>query len=687
MSKEFHQNLSREEAKIRIEKLKAWLKKWNYDYFVLNKEEVSESARDKIKRELEELEQAFPEFITSDSPTQRVGSALSGRLEKVKHLTQKQSLQDVFDFEELKEWGEKIQRLIPNEKIGYIAELKIDGLNISVIYEQGKFVRALTRGDGIVGENVSHAVKTIESLPLTLDEPIDLEVSGEIFINKKTFEEINFEQEKMELEKFANPRNAAAGTVRQLDPKITASRNLKLFFYALGKNNLATPPNSQSEFLEVLQRLKLPTSNFFVKAETLEGVEKFYFEWKRKRSELPFEIDGVVIKVDLFKLQHQMGSTAKCPRYMIAYKFPAEQASTVVIDIIVQVGRTGAITPVAILRPVNVAGSTVSRATLHNEDEIHKKDVRIGDTVIIQKAGDIIPEVVKVLKELRVGSEKVFCFPKVCPVCASDLIRTEGESAYRCTNLKCGAIHKEAILHFVSRKAFNIEGLGEKIVIQLIDNQIIEDPADIFQLQEGDLLSLSFFKEKKSDNLINAIEKAKKVSLARFIFALGIRFVGETTAEDIAKFFILAKLFEDNKSTIKKIAEYGKIIIHEQWAEVEGIGEKVAGSLIEWFANPENQKFLQKLSDVGVEIIVEQKIAPQIFFSKTFVLTGTLPTLSRDEAKLIIKDRGGKTSSSVSKQTDFVLAGESAGSKLEKAEKLGVKVIDEAKFREMVDKL
>ncbi|MBI5421880.1 NAD-dependent DNA ligase LigA, partial [Candidatus Peregrinibacteria bacterium] len=440
--------MDKRQAHERIAKLREWLKQWNYDYFVMNKNDVSEAARDKIKKELIELETLHPEFITPDSPTQRVGSVLSGKFAKIQHITPKQSLMDVFSESELRDWEERNQKLVPGEKLDYVSELKIDGLNISIIYEKGKYSKALTRGDGVHGENVTHTVRTIESVPmelfevdgLRLEQYPTIEVGGEVFMSKKALAEIN----KHEAEPFANPRNAAAGTVRQLDPAVAASRHLEMFFYALnfvGHSQLPTP-SSQLDLLKTLQKLGFPVNKNFIHHASLDSVQKEMAKVGKKRDSLPYDIDGIVVKVNDFRHQKLLGSTAKCPRWAVAYKFPAEQSTSQILDIKIQVGRTGALTPVAILKPTEVSGSTVSRATLHNEDEINRKDVRIGDTVVIQKAGDVIPEVVQPIKELRTGKEKKFHMPSKCPVCDGKIERAEGEVASRCVNPECPARHE-----------------------------------------------------------------------------------------------------------------------------------------------------------------------------------------------------------------------------------------------------
>ncbi|MCF7845936.1 MAG: NAD-dependent DNA ligase LigA [Candidatus Peribacteraceae bacterium] len=683
--------MDEKQAEERIKKLKTWLKNWNQEYFSGSGDvEVSESARDRLKRELEELEAEFPQFVTPDSPTRRVGAPLSGRLPKVAHKTRKMSLADVFSIEELLEWEERIRKFVPSQKIEYFCELKIDGLNVAVWYEQGEFVRAITRGDGVIGEDITHTIRTIKNLPMHLPEKIDLEVSGEVFLAKKDFENINSEiREKNKiLEKkgnrliaeFANPRNAAAGSVRQLDPAIAASRNLQIFFYTLGENSLQKPPAKQSAVLEFFAKIGLPVSPYHKLVAEISDIGKLFQKWGSEREKLEFDIDGVVVKVNSLAQQAQMGATAKTPRGMIALKFPAEQVSTVVESVEIQVGRTGVLTPVAILRPVAVAGTTVGRATLHNFDEIEKKDVRVGDTVVIQKAGDIIPEVISVISDLRPSDSQKIARPKVCPVCGSKVEKIEGEVALRCPNPSCGAIHFEMLQHFVSKSALDIDGLGEKVIAELIDQNLVEDAADLFLLTRDELLELSLFQEKRADNLIKSLQAAKKVHLEKLLFGLGIRFVGEVAAAAVAAEFLVS----GSELRVQKFAEWAQEQKIENWVEIEGVGEKVAESLRDWFADQGNLKLLTKLEQVGVGIIHEEEKKPQKLAGKTFVVTGTLENFSRQGIKDTIKKFGGKVASSISAKTDFLVAGENAGSKLKKAEELKVKVLSEEDFQRLV---
>ncbi len=699
--------MNRIEAKKRISKLKEKIKELNYQYFVLDNSTVSESVRDSLKRDLIELETEFPEFITPDSPTQRVGSVLSGRFAKRSHASPKKSLSDVFNAEEIHEWFERISKLV-STKIEFVCELKIDGLNITIQYEKGLFKRALTRGDGVMGEDVTHTIRTIESIPLRLNSDVDVEVSGEVFMPKKSFEELNKSQKNHDLPPFANPRNAAAGTVRQLDPQVAASRNLDMFFYHLDKNNLPENVDTQDKLLQTFEKLGLKVCKHYGKISNIDEVIGFCKSWVKKRDKLPFEIDGIVIKVNDFAQQSAMGFTAKAPRYAIAYKFPAIQVSSRILDIKLQVGRTGAITPVAVMTPTFVAGSTVSHATLHNEDEIGKKDIRIGDTVIIRKAGDVIPEVVEVLKDLRTGHEKIFKFPKICPVCESPIIRQENESAYRCTNKNCYAVRREGFAHFVSKKGFNIDGLGDKVVGQLIDEGLVQDPSDIFLLKKSDLLELNLFQDRRADNLLNAIAKAKTISLDHFIFALGVRYLGEQSSYDLAR-FILSHTKKSTKKIIRQKAKHSQTTLFEEESNdehfdfsildliatitsfslaelinVDGVGEKTGSVIYEWFNDKRNQRYLEKLYRVGINLKIDGLNSSGTLLGKSFVITGSLASLARHQAKDLIKQHGGKIRSAITADTDFLIVGKEPGSKLKKARELGVKILTEDEFKKLL---
>ena len=712
------------EAKQRILALREEILQRNHEYFVLNKPGVSEAVRDSLKQELIKLEEEFPDLITEDSPTQRVGSPLDGRLPKVAHITQKESLMDIFTPEGLLEWEDQMRRALDSadREFEYVVELKIDGLNITLIYERWgddeyTFRRALTRGNGREGEDVTHAVKTIEAIPMKLRSSNLLkkvktrfiEISGEVYMPKVSLAKLN--KGLSDDDKFANPRNAAAGSVRQLDPAIADKRDLEIFCYALN-SSLIEEANlkSQEQILETITDLGLPVNTEYHSNKGLSNAEKILSKWKEKRDSLPYEIDGVVLKVNDLKTQHDLGSTAKAPRWARAYKFEAEQGTTEILDIELQVGRTGAITPVALLTPVSLAGTTVTRATLHNEDEIHRLDVRIGDTVVVQKAGDIIPEVVQVLPKLRKKDSAEFNYPDKCPSCDKPLKRPEGEVVHRCTNSDCSAVRQERIEHVVSRYAFNMEGLGKETIDQLLEKGLVVDSADIFYLTEEDFSQLELFKEKKVENALASIDKARCVPLDRFIFALGIRHIGRETAEILARRlpWETEKLtVEERESASSQQSLFGgsdgkkaktieavrlanflktlKSLAPEDLSAIEGIGGVVAESILEWVADPDHRSLIHKFENGGVVCLLPKGTTiKQIFTGKTFVITGTLPSLSREEVKSMIKDRGGKVSSSVSKQTDYVLVGEDAGSKADKAKELGVEMIEEEEFKGML---
>lgn len=725
--------MEREKAQARIGKLREEILRLNTAYFIENRTDVPESVRDSLKQELIALEKQFPDLITPDSPTQRVGAPLDGRLPKVRHLTRKESLQDIFAEEELTEWEDLIVRALGGEQKSFehIVELKIDGLNVSLIYERTDdatalrlytLARAVTRGNGIEGEDITHTIRTIESIPLTITlprtrnpstssgqapEPGTLEISGEVYMPKAALLKLN--KDLPPEEHFANPRNAAAGSVRQLDPSITASRDLRMLCYSLDESSAeALGLQSQKSVLDFFHENGIPTHRGYRLCNNPVEIQKVYKEWEKQRSDLPFDIDGVVIKINEKKLQRDLGSTAKAPRWARAYKFPAEEKTAQILDIQLQVGRTGAITPVAHLTPTLVAGSTVTRATLHNADEIGRLDVRIGDTAIIRKAGDIIPEVVEVLKNLRPKDSKPFHFPSHCPSCGSDLVRPEGEVVHRCENAKCGAVRQERIEHFASRYALNIEGLGKETVEELLKADLISDPGDIFFLAAEDLLGLPLFKEKKTEKLLSAIERARRIPLDRFLFSLGIRHIGRETAEILSKSLPWPErklTVEEKEQTAGQTSLFGagtrtvevlgvtmddiagtlKESKLETIAALSGIGPVVAESLTEWIADEDHRSLLHKLGNGGViALLPKGSTVEQIFAGKIFVLTGTLPSLSREEAKSMIKERGGSVSSAISKKTDYLLAGDDAGSKLQDAKDLGVKIISEEEFRTML---
>ncbi|MFA6227823.1 MAG: NAD-dependent DNA ligase LigA [Patescibacteria group bacterium] len=664
--------MNKAEAKKRIDKIKKQLKEIDYAYYVLDKPIVSDAARDSLKDELEKLEQRYPDLVTKDSPTQRIGGKALGKFEKYRHQIPKWSFDDLFSFEEVKEFDLRVKRFLglpENKDIEYCCELKIDGLNLSFIYSQGLLSRGVTRGDGITGEVVTHAIKTIGSLPLRLEETIDVEVGGEVYMSKKALAKINKEQERKGEAPFANPRNAAAGTVRQLDPQVAADRELDTFMWTIYEP-LKLGLKTQGGIMEKMAELGFKVNPHWKVIKSVEETLKYFQYWHKHRESLPYEIDGVVLKVNDLKLQERLGRTAKLVRWAAAYKFPAEQVTTVVEDIDVQVGRTGVLTPVAHLRSVPLAGTIVKRATLHNADEVRRLDVRIGDTVILQKAGDIIPDIIQVLPKMRSGKEKKFAMPNKCPVCGSPITKKEGEVAYYCTNKKCYAQQIEKLSHFVSRTAFDIVGLGPKILEQLQQADLVKTPADLFRLTEEDLAPLERFAEKSASNLIAAINKSKNVPLAKFIYALGIRHVGEETAIALA----------ETLGSIDKL----KIATLDDLQQTEDIGPKVAGSIREWLEDKMNLKLVDDLLSGGVKIKNPDKKKAGKLKDLTFVLTGELENFSRNEAKEKIRFWGGDVASSVSKNTDYVVAGDDPGSKFDKAKKLGVRIITEREFLELI---
>jgi len=686
--------MTREEAKKRIENLKKVINYHRYLYHVLDRQEISEAALDSLKKELFDLEQKFPEFITPDSPTQRVGGRPLEKFEKVRHPKPMLSFNDAFSEKDMEDWLERISKLLTVEErsqIDFYCELKIDGLAIELIYESGIFKTGSTRGDGIVGENVTQNLKTIEAIPLKLREKEEvlqdfkkegleevakeilekglkeIIVRGEVFVGRKEFERINKEQVKKGLSTFANPRNMAAGSVRQLDPQITSQRGLDSFAYELITDFGQKTHKEKHEILKVFGFKTNPHNKY---CKNLKEVFALHDFWQKNREKLSYEIDGIVVIVNQNKLYTKLGVVGKAPRATIAYKFPLKQATTIVEAISVQVGRTGALTPVAYLKPVEVGGVTISRATLHNEDEIKKLGVKIGDTVIIGRAGDVIPDIVKVLPELRTGKEKEFKFPEKCPVCGSKVIRKPGEAVWRCVNPKCFARQREYFYHFISRRAFDIVGLGPKIIDRLIDEGLVSDPADLFKLTEGDILPLERFAEKSAKNLIESIQSKKQITLPRFIYALGIRNVGEETAQDLAEFFCsLDKLKKASLEELEKIMDVGPV---------------VAESIYQWFRSKRNLEFLEALKKAGVEIIIEKKTQKQFLKGKIFVLTGGLETMTREEAKEKIRLLGGETSETVSKNTDYLVAGKEPGSKLGKAKRLGIKLLNEQEFLKLI---
>ncbi|WP_153127213.1 NAD-dependent DNA ligase LigA [Peribacillus tepidiphilus] len=663
-------------AQKRIIELQNLLNQYNYEYHILDKPSVPDSEYDQLLRELIQLEEQYPEMKTPDSPTQRVGGAVLEMFEKVEHRTPMLSLSNAFNEEDLRDFDRRVRQAVGND-VSYVCELKIDGLAVSLRYEEGLFVQGATRGDGTVGEDITANLKTIKSIPLRIKKPLTIEVRGEAFMPKKSFEALNKIKEERGEEPFANPRNAAAGSLRQLDPRIAASRNLDVFLYGIADPG-ETGIQSHSEGLDLLDELGFKTNKERKKCATIEEVLEYIEGWVEKRPNLPYDIDGIVIKVDSLSQQAELGTTAKSPRWAIAYKFPAEEVVTKLLDIELNVGRTGVITPTAVLDPVRVAGTTVSRASLHNEDLIREKDIKIGDFVVVKKAGDIIPEVVNVLPDRRTGEEKDFMMPTHCPECHSDLIRLEGEVALRCINPKCPAQIREGLIHFVSRNAMNIEGLGEKVISQLFHEKLIEDVADLYKLTREQLLNLERMGEKSVNNLLNAIEASKQNSLEKLLFGLGIRHVGAKAAKTLAQEF----------GTMEALRN----ATYEQLTAINEIGEKMADSIVTFFEQPEVQELLAELESFGVNMEykgpkpVSAEESNSIFAGKTIVLTGKLENMSRSEAKEKIEALGGNVAGSVSKKTDLVIAGEDAGSKLKKAQELGIEVWNEERLVEELKK-
>jgi len=666
--------MEKNNAKIRIEKLKKEINHHRYLYHVLDRQEISDAALDSLKHELYELEQEFPEFITSDSPTQRIGGKPLDKFKKIKHQVSQWSFNDAFEKEEIVDFDKRVKKILSSgdEKkieVDYNCELKIDGLHIVLTYKNGILVSGATRGDGKIGEDVTQNIKTIESIPLKIKKNIDIVVEGEVFMSKTVFEKLNKERKKIGESVFANPRNAAAGAIRQLDSNVVKTRKLDCFIYDLSFFESAEFLKTQSDELEFLRDLGFKVSNLYKQCKNVEEIFQFWEHWMKSKDKEDYWIDGVVVKVNSREYQNQIGYTGKAPRWAIAYKFPAEQTTTIIEDIQVQIGRTGALTPVAHLVPVRVAGSIISRATLHNQDEIDRLDVRIGDTVVIQKAGDIIPEIVSVVKGLRKGDEKKYAIPKKCPHCKTEIIRPEGEVACYCPNKNCFQMELRKLSHFVSKKAFDIDGFGPNKIKQLAGDGLISNFVDIFELRKGDLEILNRFAEKSADNLIASIEKSKKISLGRFIYALGIRHVGEEMAHDLSK-------------QLSSIESFQKIT-KEELENIEGIGPKVAESIFEYFGNSENLQIIEELFQKGIEIENEIKIKKKLD-GLSFVITGSLKTISRDGAKEKIRSLGGDIHSAVSKNTSYLIAGEKAGSKLQKAEELKIKILDENDFLEMI---
>lgn len=665
-----------ETARLQVAELAAIIAQYDYQYYVLDAPTVTDNEYDGLYRQLVDLEQQFPQLITKDSPTQRVGGSAVSNLASVTHRQAMLSLNNAFGADELLAFDKRIRDSLGVEQIEYAVEPKFDGLAITLTYENGVFTQGATRGDGYTGENVTHNLRTIRAIPTKLTTPNPpklLEVRGEVIMLKRDFERLNLAQEKLEAKLFANPRNAAAGSLRQLDPQITATRPLHFFAYGLGEA-IGTPTlKSHAEAMDYLTGLRFPVSDLRAVKLGATGLQDYYADIGQKRAGLPFDIDGVVYKVNQFNQQNELGFVSRAPRWAIAHKYPAEEAQTLVEDITVQVGRTGAITPVARLKAVFVGGVTVTNATLHNEDELRRKDIRIGDTVIVRRAGDVIPEVVSVLLEKRSANAPLFTMPSSCPECGSHIERPLDEAVARCTGgLFCPAQRKQAITHFASRRAMDIEGMGEKLADQLVEADLVKSLDDIYKLEASTLVNLERMAEKSAQNVINALETSKKTTLARFIYGLGIRNVGEATAKDLSLHFgsLQALLDADVEALL----------------QVNDVGPIVADSVLQFLSEPHNREVIDSMRALGVnwpENAGKQK-ATGALLDKTFVLTGTLPNLSRDAAQALVEAAGGKVTGSVSKKTHYVVAGAEAGSKLEKALSLNVTVIDEAGLMQLL---
>lgn len=654
----------------RVNELHDLLNQYSYEYYVKDNPSVPDSEYDKLLRELIDIEHAHPKLKTDDSPTVRVGGEAQSSFEKVNHETPMLSLGNAFNEEELRRFDERIREHIG--KVEYMCELKIDGLAVSLKYEDGRFVQGLTRGDGTTGEDITENLRTIHAIPLKIKEPLNVEVRGEAYMPRRSFMRLNDEREKNEEQPFANPRNAAAGSLRQLDPKLAAKRKLSVFLYSV---NDFTDFNAttQSDALDELDRLGFKTNHERARVEDIEGVLEYIKKWTKQREQLSYDIDGIVIKVNDLDQQDEMGFTQKSPRWAIAYKFPAEEVVTELKDIELSIGRTGVVTPTAILEPIRVAGTTVSRASLHNEDLIKERDIRIGDSVIVKKAGDIIPEVVRSIIDRRPNDAKPYRMPTHCPSCGHELVRIEGEVALRCINPKCQAQLVEGLIHFVSRQAMNIDGLGNKIIQQLYHHQLIKDVGDIFYLTKEDLLPLERMGTKKVENLLSAIEHAKQNSLEHLLFGLGIRHLGAKASQ------ILAEKFE-TMDRLLKVTEEELIAIHD-------IGDKLAQSVVTYLDNEDIKALIEKLKNKNVNMTYKGVKSSEIeghpeFQNKTIVLTGKLQQMTRKEATTWLEMQGAKVTSSVTKSTDLVIAGEDAGSKLSKAEQFGTEIWSESQFIE-----
>jgi len=664
-----------EEVKKRIEKLREEIRYHDYKYYVENNPEISDYEYDLLVRELKSLEERYPSLKSPDSPTQRVGGAPVEEFPVVEHEIPMLSLDNTYSSEEVKEFEERLYRYLPGEKFEYVAELKIDGVSISLIYEDGYLIRGSTRGDGRRGDDITGNLRTIKTIPLKLLKKVRgrIEVRGEVYMTRSGFREVNREREEKGEPLFANPRNAAAGSLKLLDPRLTARRPLNNFIYSLTMVTSFSMPSTHWECLKILRDWGFRVSPNIKLCKDIKEVIDYWNFWVKRREELDYDVDGVVIKVNSLSQQSRLGATSKSPRWATAYKFPATEATTRIRNIIVQVGRTGALTPVAILEPTLLSGTVVKRATLHNEDEIRRKDIRIGDTVIIEKGGDIIPQVVKVVESKRTGKEKKFSMPKKCPVCGANVMRLEGEAVARCIGSACPAQLKERIAHYAQRTAMDIEGLGNKLIEQLVDKKIVKDITDLYRLDLSLLSSLERMGKKSSQNLLSQIEESKKRPLSRLIFALGIRYVGRRGARILSEHF----------SSIEELSKASS----EELEAIPEIGPRTARSIVLFFQEERNRKLLKKLKEYGVKMGEERgkkKVEKTLLSEKKFVFTGALKHYTREQAKELVESLGGRVVSSVSKRVDYVVAGKDPGSKYEKAKKLGVKILSEEGFENLI---
>lgn len=663
-----------EALKRKVEKLREEIEYHNYRYYILDQPEIPDAQYDRMMRELEELEGKYPELRSPNSPTQRVGAPPLESFEIVRHTLPMLSLANAFDENEAKDFDRRVKKILASPgDVAYVAEPKLDGLAVELVYEGGHFIVGATRGDGVNGENITQNLRTLKTLPLQLIRmeipvPDRLEVRGEVIIKLDKFKELNRKREEAGEAPFANPRNAAAGSVRQLDPKITRRRPLEIYFYGVGEVAGRTF-KTHWEILQTFPKWGLRINPHIRRCQNIEGVLDYYREMNEKRENLPYEIDGIVIKVDRLDFQTGLGEIARSPRWALAFKFAPKQETTRIMDIIVQVGRTGALTPVAVMEPVRLGGVEVSRATLHNQDEIDRLDVRVGDTVIVQRAGDVIPDVVQVIPSKRKGTEKKFRMPSECPVCGSEVVKEE--VICRCIGLDCPAQLKGRIKHFASKRAMDIEGLGVKLIDQLVARGLVKDVADLYYIKRDELMALERMAEKSAQNIIDALEKSKTKPLGKFLFALGILHVGETTAEDLSR-------------TFPRLDDFFRLS-EEDLVKVEGIGPEVSASVVQFFRDKKNRESIQRLKKAGIKLIEPRVKEKGDLAGKTFVFTGTLKSCGRDEARNLVESLGGITASSVSKKVDFMVAGEDPGAKYDKARELGIRVLSEEEFKQMIE--